>query len=235
MLSCGILIGETSRTRLAPSGEESDTLTGLTGQSRSTTETPWIGIALTRWPDAFACTEERRVPAASRIAWKPFDVRVVENWHCSTEALGAGTRAHQIYGGGVSGILNRVGPPRLSLTAGGVQANAPGTGRIVACCRVTSADHVLPTVTEHSEESATRPLPVDRLVIPNKKGQRYSCSYQRNAFNVRLQSPPRRIATRQGWRQACIHRVQSFWHPWLRCDRRTERGGVPSSRHRGRI
>ena len=109
MLSCGILRGETSRTRLAPSGEESDTLTGLTGQSRSTTETPWIGIALTRWPDAFACTEERRVPAASRIAWKPFDVRVVENWHCSTEALGAGTRAHQIYGGGVSGILNRVG------------------------------------------------------------------------------------------------------------------------------
>src|SRR6266542_2863950 len=54
MLSCGILRGETSRTRLAPSGEESDTLTSpyraLPGSPGPRLKLLGIGIALTRWP-----------------------------------------------------------------------------------------------------------------------------------------------------------------------------------------
>jgi hypothetical protein len=64
----------------------------------------------------------------------------------------------QTMAGGISDILNRVGgPPRLSLTAGGVQANAleqDGMSLVAELHRLIMCSR---PVTEHSEESATRP------------------------------------------------------------------------------
>src|SRR5262245_32142421 len=52
-------------------------------------------------------------------------------------------------------------------------------------------------------------------------------SDERSAFNVRLQSTPSRIPTREGWRPAGNNKVPELRDARIRCDRRAERGSVP--------
>src|SRR5262249_30431377 len=72
--------------------------------------------------------------------------------------------------------------------------------------------------------------PFERPVLPLRP-----TSGERSAVDVRLQSTPERIPTRQGRRRVDNNEVRELHDARIQCNRRAERGGLPFTGHGGRV